>query len=130
MASRLHRCRSTITNLPPIEPMPIDPRAETAAIEKADPSGWAGRLRAILGCSRLVSALVLLLMLLSAVCGYGASRLIGAEDLAQKAKAAADRANMRADMQDQQLMLIDRTVQRIEAKLDRLDSKILSQPTR
>lgn len=103
---------------------PVVPAKSAEAIEKADPTGWAARLRNVLGCPRLVSALVMLLILIGSLVGWGIARLTSAEGAADTAKSEAARAHHRVDLLDQQMMMIDRTTQRTEAKIDRIETKL------
>lgn len=78
-----------------------------AALDRADPSGWAGRLRSILRCPALVSAVVglgsvtgLVLGVLSTVVW---SRLGAVEGKADKAGEQAAKADHRLDLLEQKL---------------------------
>lgn len=89
-----------------------------AALDRADPSGWAGRLRSILRCPALVSAVVGLGSVTGLVLGVLSTVVwsrLGAVD------GKADKAGEQAAKSDHRMDLLE---QRIQNQTDQLGTKM------
>ena len=84
--------------------------ADTVALEKADPTGWAGRIRKILSCPALVSLVVILTTVLITLCTLGWKKASSIESKADAAATKAEEARHRSDIIDEKINRIDENV--------------------
>lgn len=80
--------------------------ADTEALQKADPTGWAGRIKKILSCPALVSLTVLLAMVLTFLATVAWKRIESLDDRTAQVE-------KRQDLIEQRLGSIDENVRRI-----------------
>jgi len=95
--------------------------ADTVALEKADPTGWAGRLKKILSCPALVSLTVLIAMVLTFLATVAWKRI---ETIADR----TSQVEKRQDLIEQRLGSIDENVKRIEENVRRIFDTLIRRP--
>ena len=93
--------------------------ADTEALERADPTGWANRIRKILACPALVSLVVILATVLVTLCCIGWKRVASIEQKADTAATKAAEARHRTEIIDEKINRIDENVHWIRDQFTR-----------